>query len=263
MGKPIKVIFTGAVGKMGTEASATINQHDDEELELVARVDPVYRSNPPEHNANRYYVNLGDALCDHNADVLVDFTNAEAAMSNALLAAEHGLDVIIGTTGIFQDDAKKLEAAAKDHDVCVALIPNFAIGAVLMMKFAEIAAGYMGRAEIVELHHEDKQDAPSGTAKMIAEKIEKGRPPSYEALGCTLMQGARGATCGRDTKTHSIRLPGLAAHREVIFGGVGQTLMIRHDLLDRSSFMPGVVNAVKAIGERGGFVYGLDKLLRL
>ncbi len=212
----IRVAVAGAAGRMGATVCAAVEEAED--MELTGRADP--QLDTP----------VADVLGD--ADVLVDFTQPETAAANAREAVAAGVHAVIGTTGFDVDELRGLEGA----NVFVA--PNFAIGAVLMMRFAAEASKHMASAEIVELHHDRKLDAPSGTAKRTAELME-GDPP-----------------------IHSVRLPGLVAHQEVILGDVGQTLTIRHDSIDRVSFMPGVLLAVRKVGSlRESPVVGLEHLL--
>ncbi len=212
----IRVAVAGAAGRMGATVCAAVDEAED--MELTGRADP--QLDTP----------VADVLGD--ADVLVDFTQPETAVANAREAVAAGVHAVIGTTGFDIDELRGLEGA----NVFVA--PNFAIGAVLMMRFAAEASRHMARAEIIELHHDRKLDAPSGTAKRTAELME-GDPP-----------------------IHSVRLPGLVAHQEVILGDVGQTLTIRHDSIDRVSFMPGVLLAVRRVGDLDESpVVGLEHLL--
>jgi 4-hydroxy-tetrahydrodipicolinate reductase len=219
----IRVAVAGAAGRMGSTVCEAVEGADD--LELTGRADPA----------------LGTALADvlGDADVVVDFTQPDTALPNALQCVEAGVHVVIGTTGF---DVAALRDA-RGANVFVA--PNFAIGAVLMMKFAAEAARHMAKAEIVELHHDRKLDAPSGTAKRTAQ----------------LMAAARGGNEPPPT-IHSVRLPGLVAHQEVILGDVGQTLTIRHDSIDRASFMPGVLLAIRRVGSLAESpLVGLEHLL--
>jgi len=212
----IRVAVAGAAGRMGATVCAAVDEAED--MQLTGRADP--QLDTP----------VADVLGD--ADVLVDFTQPETAVANAREAVAAGVHAVIGTTGFDIDELRSLDGA----NVFVA--PNFAIGAVLMMRFAAEASRHMARAEIIELHHDRKLDAPSGTAKRTAELME-GDPP-----------------------IHSVRLPGLVAHQEVILGDVGQTLTIRHDSIDRVSFMPGVLLAVRRVGGLDESpVVGLEHLL--
>jgi 4-hydroxy-tetrahydrodipicolinate reductase len=220
-GAPIRVVVAGAAGRMGEAVCAAVVEAPD--MELSGRADP------------RLGVALVDVLGD--ADVVVDFTQPDTALDNALECVEAGVHVVIGTTGF--DPAPLREARGAN----VFIAPNFAIGAVLMMRFAAEAARHMARAEIVELHHDTKLDAPSGTAARTA----------------ALMAAATG---GAPPPIHSVRLPGLVAHQEVILGDVGQTLTIRHDSTTRESFMPGVLLAVRRVGSLPSSpVVGLEALL--
>jgi 4-hydroxy-tetrahydrodipicolinate reductase len=217
---PIRVAVAGAAGRMGTAVCEAVERDDG--MVLVGRADPA----------------LGTTVAEvlDGADVLVDFTQPESALPNAREALAAGVNVVIGTTGF---DLAQLDGLSGAN---VLVAPNFAIGAVLMMRFAAEAAALMPTAEIVELHHEKKLDAPSGTAARTAELMKD--------------------SSGKEVPIHSVRLPGLVAHQEVILGGTGETLTIRHDALDRSSFMPGVLLAIRRVGSLSSSpVVGLENLL--
>lgn len=257
----IKVIVTGAAGKMGREVCRAALA--DKDIELVGAVDP----NPSEQAVAELrsaagidiHHQLPELLKKTRADVLVDFTHAAAVTTNATVAVSAGMHVVIGTTGLSEGEISRLKELAESTISNILLAPNFAVGAVLMMKLSETAAAYADRAEIIELHHDKKADAPSGTAKMTAELMSERleqRPLAEEEK----IAGVRGGLIG-DIPVHSVRLPGLVAHQEVILGFQGQTLTIRHDSTDRTSFMPGVMLAVKRIADHRGFIYGLDKIL--
>ncbi|HUB04734.1 MAG TPA: 4-hydroxy-tetrahydrodipicolinate reductase [Solirubrobacteraceae bacterium] len=227
MPAPIRVAVAGAAGRMGQTVCRAVESAPD--MELTGRADPAL--NTP----------LADVLT--NADVLVDFTIPTSAVANAREAVDAGVHVVIGTTGFDPHELDDLKDAAKAN---VFIAPNFAIGAVLMMEFAVQAARHMASAEIIELHHNTKVDAPSGTAARTAR----------------LMREA--SQSGETPPIHSVRLPGLVAHQEVILGDVGQTLTIRHDSTDRESFMPGVLLAVRKVGElTESPTVGLERLLGL
>ena len=220
----IRVAVSGAAGRMGQAVCETVEGAGD--TELVARADPALE------------VALADVLND--ADVVVDFTTPDTALANAVACLEAGVHVVVGTTGF---DLEELRRAAEASRANCFVAPNFAIGAVLLMEVAQKIAPHMPECEIIELHHDKKLDAPSGTAKRTAELISAAGGNVHEPI-------------------HSVRLPGLVAHQEVVFGGAGQTLSIRHDSIDRHSFMPGVLLAVQKVGglsER--FTVGLEKLL--
>jgi 4-hydroxy-tetrahydrodipicolinate reductase len=253
----IRVGVVGATGKMGREVCRAVAA--DPDLELVAAVSRSASGSTLADAIGLEGVDLVlaerlDALAEAGAEVLVDFTAAAFAPEHVAWAIAHGLHVVEGTTGFPIDDAWG-EAATG-----VFVAPNFAIGAVLMMRFAEQAARYLPAAEVIELHHDGKRDAPSGTAIATARRIAAARegvaaPP--DAGGSE--PSSRGAPVD-GVRVHSVRLPGLVAHQEVILGGPGQTLTIRHDSLDRASFMPGVLIAIKAVPERPGLTVGLDAL---
>jgi len=262
----IKVIITGALGKMGRQTAITVE--NDFDLNLVGLVDvkasQEMKSDITGNNDNNFRVcHQLEEVLDKHPDVMVDFTNPHAVFQNARLALENKINCVIGTTGLTEYELKELEAIASKNDLAVAVIPNFAIGAVLMMKMASEAARYFSQVEIIELHHHQKMDAPSGTAIKTAEMIAKHR--KNPILTCPVQEyekisGARGA-CLDDIHIHSVRLPGLVAHQEVILGDAGQTLTIRHDSYDRSSFMPGVLLVIKKIVNLRGLIYGLENFL--
>jgi 4-hydroxy-tetrahydrodipicolinate reductase len=226
MADPIKVVVSGAAGRMGETTCGAVEGADD--MELVGRADPALDTS------------LRDVL--EGADVLVDFTTPDAAPANVLEAIDAGVHVVVGSTGFDLDQVRKEVHGIGDKANCF-VAPNFAIGAVLMMLASKLIAPHMPEVEIIELHHDRKVDAPSGTAKLTAKLIEEAGGNVHEPI-------------------HSVRLPGLVAHQEVVFGGEGQTLSIRHDSIDRSSFMPGVLLAVRKVPELPErFVVGLENLL--
>jgi 4-hydroxy-tetrahydrodipicolinate reductase len=244
----IKVAILGAKGRMGTESVKAISAADD--LELVASLD------------------LGDSLDllkSSGAEVVLDFTHPDSVMKNIEYAINSGIHVVVGTTGI---DSQRMDVIksllAKNPKVGAIIAPNFALSAVLMMQFAAKAATYFDSVEIIELHHPDKADAPSGTATRTAElisdaraKAKKSAMPDKTSSG---LAGARGAKVG-DVPIHSIRLRGLVAHQEVLMGDQGETLSIRHDSIDRSGYMPGVLLAIRSVKTRAGLTFGLENLI--
>jgi len=246
----IKVAVLGAKGRMGATTVGAINEAAD--LELVAALD------------------LGDdlnTLVTSGAQVVVDFTHPESVMGNLDFAINHGVNVVVGTTGF---DPAKLETIkswlAANPGVGALIAPNFGLGAVLMMQFAAQASKYFESVEIIELHHPNKADAPSGTAARTAELITEARAsvnkeamPDATSSG---LQGARGARVG-DVPVHSVRLRGLVAHQEVILGDLGETLTIRHDSIDRTGFMPGVLLGVRKVVSTPGLTFGLEHFLDL
>jgi 4-hydroxy-tetrahydrodipicolinate reductase len=245
--------------------------HEDPETELVAAIDHHEAGSDAGALAGIGPVgvsigtNLGQALAESRAEVLVDFTRADAAYENAVTAINSGVSPVIGTTGMSAQQEAELARLAEEKGVGVLIAPNFAIGAVLMMLFARQAAKYMPEVEIIELHHEKKVDAPSGTAMRTVDLILEGRGqrtairPGHEDLK---LEGARGGDV-QGVRVHSVRLPGYVAHQECIFGGLGQTLTIRHDSIDRASFMPGVVLSCKKVRALKGLVKGLEHILDL
>jgi 4-hydroxy-tetrahydrodipicolinate reductase len=224
----IRVAVAGASGRMGQAVCAAVEGADD--LELVGRADPALDTS------------LESVLEKDGPDVVVDFTIPSTVYGNVRKCLEHGTHAVVGTTGITDDQLAELSELAASSKANCFIAPNFAIGAVLMMEASKLFAPHMLSCEIIELHHNQKLDAPSGTAKRTA----------------TLITDAGG---GRDVPIHSVRLPGLVAHQEVIFGGLGETLTVRHDSLTRESFMPGVLLAVRKVGELDGLVVGLENLL--
>src|SRR5579863_5951766 len=265
-----RVGVLGAGGRMGREVCRAITE--DPELELVAAVDPALagidlRQVTGVDGAGLQVASDVDDLERSGAEVAVDFTVADAAVEHMRWCASHGVHAVVGTTGIAPDvldDLGALFAGSKANGVIAA---NFAIGAVLMMRFAELAAPFMDSVEIMELHHDGKLDAPSGTAMATAGRLGQARgdagaePWPADRTASEVVPGARGGEGPGGVHIHSIRLPGLVAHQEVLFGAVGQSLSIRHDAYDRTSFMPGMILAVKAVGARPGLTVGLDTLL--
>lgn len=246
----IRVGVVGAAGRMGREVCRAVAA--DADLDLVSAVDPSHAGQVVEGSTLSGSL---DSLVEAGAEVVVEFTRPEAAPTNIDWCIAHGLHVVTGTTG-FEPDL----AWAEQRDVGVFIAANFAIGAVLMMRFAEEAVRHLPDVEIVELHHADKPDAPSGTSMATARRLAAARGPRSTAREPERVPGARGADV-EGVRVHSVRLSGLVAHQEVILGGLGQTLTLRHDSTSHVSFMPGVVMAVKAVPSRPGLTVGLDALL--
>ncbi len=261
-----RVIVSGALGKMGRETIKAIA--GDIDLELVGAVDIKAQGESVSEltglkDCSILVENeLETAIDKLKPDVMVDFTNPQAVFNNTKAALRRGVTSVVGTTGLNEIELKQLAKMAEENQVGVAVIPNFAIGAVLMMKFAREAALYFPDVEIIELHHDQKMDAPSGTAIKTAEMINQNRGlrPPRNIREFEKVAGARGGDV-EQVRIHSVRLPGLIAHQEVIFGGVGQGLKIRHDSFDRVGFMPGVVMVVKKMLDRKELVYGMENLL--
>ncbi|MGH9244654.1 MAG: 4-hydroxy-tetrahydrodipicolinate reductase [Acidimicrobiales bacterium] len=255
----------GATGRMGSALCEAIA--GDPDLELVAVVDPHHAGFDLREVTKCDVPSLHVAVDPEpfvaaGVEVAVDFTETEAARRNILWAAEHGIHIVVGTTGFTEHDYERFAEAFTTSNCFIA--PNFAIGAVLMMRFAEVAARYFDSAEIIELHHDQKRDAPSGTALMTARKMAAAAKewvpgPTEDEV----VPGVRGGKGPGDIRVHAVRLRGLVAHQEVLLGTVGQTLTIRHDSYDRTSFMPGILLAIKAVADRPGVTVGLDQLLDL
>jgi 4-hydroxy-tetrahydrodipicolinate reductase len=259
-----KVGVVGAGGRMGREVCLAVASAPD--LELVAAVDPGHDGTTIEGVP---VVDDIAVLAARGAEVVVDFSVADAVRANLPFSARQGIHAVVGTTGL--GDAELDEAARlfADSPANAVVAPNFAIGAVLLMRFCELAAPHMDGVEVIELHHDAKRDAPSGTARqtaagMAAARTRAGSPPlPPDPTTEHILPGARGGEGPGGIRIHSVRLPGLIAHEEVIFGAVGQSLTIRHDSYDRRSFMPGVLLAVRAVSGRPGLTVGLEALLDL
>lgn len=256
----IKVSVFGALGRMGREVIRAVES--DDELSLSCCMDPAVDYNELDGSVLPFeIVHDPGRLNTAEIDVIVDFTRADVAVGNIMWALDNGINSVVGTSGINEDEMTGIAAKSAESGANVIIVPNFAIGAVLMMKFSRIAASLFDQCEVVEFHHRGKIDAPSGTAietaKQVQEIISGQAPPSAEER---IVPGTRGGKMG-PVQIHSVRLDGYVAHQEVIFGGRGQTLTIRHDTIDRSCFMPGVIMAIKAIGKTPGLTVGLEPLL--
>ncbi len=261
----IRVGVFGAAGRMGSTVCRAIC--DDDELELVAAADPQHAGIDLRQAAGVEGCDLHVAagpggFLDAGVEVVVDFTVIDAARENLAWAAENGVHAVVGTSGFTDEDHERFRQTFTRSSCFIA--PNFAIGAVLMVRLAEIAAPYFDNVEIIEQHHDAKVDAPSGTAMHTAERIAAasdrwGADPTTKVV----LPGARGGTGPAGIPIHSVRMRGLIASQEVLLGTTGQWLTIRHDTTDRSSFMPGVILAVKRVADRPGLTIGLDKLLEI
>lgn len=266
MAEKTKVLVSGALGRMGMETVKAILQDND--LQLVAAVDIKAKGERVsditglKDEVMLLENDLDKALEQAQPHVMVDFTNPQAVFNNVRSALIKGITCVVGTTGLNEVELKQLQKLAADKKVGVAVIPNFAIGAVLMMKFAQEAAEYFADVEIIELHHDQKMDAPSGTAIKTAELINQKRSnrPPRNVREVEKIAGCRGGDMDQ-IRIHSVRLPGFVAHQEVIFGGIGQSLTIRHDSYDRVGFMPGVIMVIKRMQNKQGLVYGMENLL--
>lgn len=263
----IRVAIAGARGKMGREAVNTVLKRDG--MELVAALDYKYVGESlaeleifsPNLNVP-IYTELTNLIHETTPDVLIDLTNPQSVYEHTKVALLHNVRPVVGTTGFTEEQLAELTHLAEEQRVGCIIAPNFAIGAILMMKFAQEAAKYLPNVEIIEMHHDRKLDAPSGTgvktAQMIREVREgrkQGHPSEHETI-----EGARGADFD-GMRIHSVRLPGLVAHQQVLFGGEGQLLTIRHDSFNRESFMDGVMYCVETVMSLDRLVYGLENIL--
>ena len=256
----ITVLVNGACGRMGRAVVRAVTEAEG--MVVVAAVDPAHAGEPLDESTDLPVDgDLALAIERTRPDVMVDFTHPSVVQDAIRTALAAEVDCVVGTTGLADDALSALADEAPDG-TCLFVAPNFAIGAVLMMRFAAEAARYLPHVEIIELHHDRKADAPSGTALRTASLIAATRSRIPEAPGreTEIAEGARGA-CVDDVVIHSVRLPGLVAHQEVMFGGTGETLTVRHDSTDRTSFMPGVVLAIRETVKRSGLVVGLENYL--
>ena len=263
----IRVGVIGAAGRMGQMVCRTVA--DEPDLALVAAID---RSKVGQSMGSQIgHPNLDvpisdelDRLLEAEVEVAVDFTHPEVVMDDVRWCIEHGIHLVVGTTGLDEDELDEIRKLIEDEggEPNVIVAPNFALGAVLMQRFVAEAVRFFPAAEIIELHHDGKADAPSGTALSTARRLVKERDGEYRGPSTESIEGVRGGEVD-GVRVHSVRLPGLVADQEVILGGQGQTLTIRHDSTDRSSFMPGVLMAIRAVSTRPGLTVGLEPLLDL
>ena len=247
----INIAVCGANGKMGQEVVKAVNAADD--MSLVAQIDIL----------NGQFATIKDAKNSVNIDVLVDFTQPSSIYENALYCLNNGIKIVIGTTGLSDEQIAELRNLSKKTNTACLIAPNFSTGAVLLMKFAKMASKYFDNAEIIELHHNQKKDAPSGTAiktaQMMAEvndDFTKGNCPEKETI-----EGSRGGNSYNNIHIHSVRMPGYIASQEVLFGSNGQLMAIRHDSMNRECYMAGVLMAVRYVDKHNEFVYGLENIM--
>jgi 4-hydroxy-tetrahydrodipicolinate reductase len=262
----IRVGVLGAGGRMGQHVCQAVI--DDPELELVAAVDPHHSGIDLDqvgiHGTGLQMTVGPQALGDADAEVAVDFTVLDAARENLEWCADHSVHAVVGTTGFTADEIEALRKRFADAGANAVIAPNFAIGAVLMMRLAELAAPFFDTAEVIELHHDNKVDAPSGTAMMTVQRIADASSDwAADPTESVVAEGARGGIGPGGIRVHSLRIRGLVAHHEVVLGTTGQSLTIRHDSYDRTSYMPGVLLAIRRVREQPGLTVGLDALLEL
>lgn len=247
----IKVAVCGANGKMGQEVVKAVTSAED--MKLVAKIDIV----------NGEYDSIESAHNNVSIDVLVDFTQPKSIYENAKYCLNNNINIVVGTTGLSDEQLKKLENLSNQNKTACFVAPNFSTGAVLMMMFAKTAAKYFDNAEIIELHHNQKKDAPSGTAVKTAAMMAENNE-NFTTNNCAeteTIEGARGANSYKNIHIHSVRMPGYMASQEVLFGANGQILSIRHDSTNRECYMPGVLLSIRYVMDKGGFVYGLDNIM--
>ena len=260
----IKVAVNGALGKMGSEVVSALCKEPD--MLPVAAVDPRADKDslalPDGSGSIPLSSDLGKAIEGTDPDVVVDFTISDAVPGSAHTATGAGVHMVIGTTGISDDILKQLDQMAAENGVGIFVAPNFALGAVVLMHLAKQAAPYFEYAEIIEAHHEAKIDSPSGTALAIARSIADGKQFEHNDPEKETLAGTRGGN-HNGVSVHSMRMAGRSAHHEVVFGAAGQTVSLRHDVLGRDCYMPGVMRAVREVVNQKGLVVGLDKILGL
>ena len=259
----IKVGVVGAMGKMGKEVIEAVCK--DEELRLVCAVDKNNIDGEVCSDKDIHIIgDLKSAIEMHKPDGMVDFTQPASVFENAKICLENGVRPVIGTTGLSDEQMEVLNAMSQAKGLGCLIAPNFSTGAVLMMMFAKQAAKYFDNAEIIELHHNQKKDAPSGTAIKTALMMSESGKMTFTGGNCEeteTIKGARGGSSYSDIHIHSVRMPGYIASQEVLFGASGQIFSIRHDSMDRKCYMDGVKLAIKYVAGHNDFVYGLEKIM--
>lgn len=248
----IKIAVCGALGKMGQEVCQAVTDCPD--MELTAKIDIA---------SDCMYHTIEEAHRVEDIDLLIDFTQPKSIYENALYCLNNGIKIVIGTTGLTDSQIEELKNLSKEKNTGCLIAPNFSTGAVLMMMFAKQASKYFDNAEIIELHHNQKKDAPSGTAIKTANLMaqEKSDFTKGNCAETETIEGSRGGTSYSNIHIHSVRMPGYIASQEVIFGSSGQIMTIRHDSMDRKCYMQGVLLAAKHVAEKNDFTYGLEKIL--
>jgi 4-hydroxy-tetrahydrodipicolinate reductase len=262
----ITVLVHGALGKMGQEVLAAVCRAPD--LEPIGGVDKGatedYMPLPDDSGRIPLSPYMENFLAALKPQVMVDFTDADASIAGCRVAANHGVNLVVGTTGHTEATIREIDRLTREHDIGAFLAPNFAIGAVLLMHLAKGLGKFFDYADIVEMHHEAKIDSPSGTALALARNLRDGRDESFTRTPpkTELVEGTRGGEMG-GVSIHSVRMPGRMAHHEVLLGTQGQTLSLRHDTINRECYMPGVTLAIREVVKSKGLVVGLEKLLGL
>ena len=258
--KKIKMVLNGALGRMGGYVLDAVLDTND--IEIIHGVDPAVTDTTNNYKGVNLVPDI-ESVLNEDVDVVLDFTNSEVTMDIVNKCRDNNVDLIIGSTGFTQAQINELKDIATNSNITVFLVPNFSIGANLLMKAVENISNYYDYVDVTEMHHENKVDSPSGTAMSIAESISRGKKsgkfmqniPERESV-----KNARGANY-EGINIHSRRMPGYVAHHEVVFGSLGETLTLRHDSIDRKSFMQGVIESIRSIHTLNGFVYGLDNIL--
>ena len=265
--EPIRVVVNGALGRMGREVTHAVLSNSD--LKMVGageqEATQEYLQLPMVSEKIPFSSDLDTLLLACKPNVLVDFTTASSAIKTARITIEHQVNMVIGTTGLSKENLKELtQLCQQNKQVCIIVAPNFSLGAVLLKHLAKIASNFFDYAEIVEMHHEKKIDAPSGTAIDTARAMlqTRGKPFTSPKTEKEVIPNTRGGNIEGLT-IHSMRMPGFMASQEVVFGGLGQTLSLRHDSINRESFMPGVILAIKEAVKRKGLIVGLETLLNI
>ncbi len=264
----MKVAIFGICGKMGQAIGRELLKEQD--MEIVAGFDikgvgQDIGSLLGSEKTKTLVYDQYDAVCKQSPEVIIDFSIADIAVKTIHWAIENSIHIIVGTTGIDQNDLEQIRIKAESAQSKVFIVPNFSIGAMMMIKVASLIAPYFDGCEIIEMHHDQKKDAPSGTAMLTAEQIEKSKKfgqARLKGFESESAEGSRGSFLN-GVHVHSIRLPGLLAHQKVLFGTKGQTLTLSHDSIDRTSFYPGVVLAIRGLKKLGHYTYGLDKLIEI
>jgi 4-hydroxy-tetrahydrodipicolinate reductase len=261
----IRVLVHGAAGRVGQEVVKAVCQ--EPEMVLAGGVD-IKKADLTRLDGTTapFSGSVAEMIKSCEPDVMVDFSTAKASMPAVRIAAKNNINMVIGTTGFTTPELDEMKKLAEANEIGIITAPNFALGAVLMIHLAKIAGKFMEHAEIIELHHDKKLDAPSGTALLTAKAMAEARGKAFLSPAVQDNKFALPTSRGQGVDgihIHSVRLPGLMAHQEVIFGAAGQTLSIRHDTINRECYMPGVILAIKAVVKQKGFIYGLDKLLGL
>ena len=262
--EPIKVVVQGALGRVGREIIKTLCREPKTQIVGAVELDVAEDSlpMPDRYGGVPFSSDLDYILTSCQPDVLVHFTIAHATMPAVRIATKRGVNLVIGTTGLTANDIAEIDRLSLAHQVGAVVAPNFALGAVILMHLAKVAAKYFDYAEIIELHHHLKADAPSGTALSTAKAMAEAKGKPFSVPEQRKASNSRGEQVEGVT-IHSVRLPGLMAHQEIMLGGPGQTLSIRHDTINRECYMPGVMLAIKEVVKRKGLIYGLDTLLGL